>query len=117
MRILFLLLALGGIGWSEEVSPEQAREIRLKLKVGMTRAQVERAFTSDGGLAVPFKMERYILSSTFGQAKVAKVTLKFKPAGMTEELYRLGNWRVSPQKPADTLMEISRPFLEPMNMD
>lgn len=117
MRILFLLLALSGVGWGEEVSPDQDREISLKLKVGMTRAQVERAFTPDGGLAIPFKMERYFLSSTFRQAKVAKVTLKFKPEGMTEELYRLGTWRVPPQKPTDTLMEISRPFLEPMTLD
>ena len=117
MRILLLLLALSGLGWSEVVSAGQAREIKAKLKIGMTRAQVEKAFAGDGGLAVPFKMERYVLLSTMGQPRVAKVTLQFKPAGMSKEVYLLGKWVVPRQKPGDVLMNISKPYMEPMFTD
>lgn len=117
MRVLLLLLALSGAGWSEDVTAELASQVRNRIRVGMTRAQVEKAFTGDGGLAVPFKMERYILLSTMGQPKVVKVTLQFKPAGMSKEVYFLGKWVVPKQKPGDVLMDISKPYLEPMFMD
>ncbi|MBS2038350.1 hypothetical protein JST97_25425 [bacterium] len=117
MKILILLLALSGLSWSEEVSADQAREIQAKLKLGMTRAQVEKSFTGDGGLALPFKMERYILLSSLNKPKVAKVTLQFRPAGMSKEVYLLGKWAPPRQKPGDVLMQISQPFLEPMTLD
>ncbi|MFN8612473.1 MAG: hypothetical protein U0931_33345 [Vulcanimicrobiota bacterium] len=119
MRILLLLLALTASGWSEDVTPQQAGEIKTKLKIGMTRAEVEKVFSPDGGLAIPFKMERYILQSSLRQPKVAKVKLQFRPAGVSQQLYQSGKWSVPQhrQQPGDVLMDVSKPFLEPMTLD
>jgi hypothetical protein len=98
--LLFFLLALGR---AQADSP---------LKIGMTRTQVEKQAYLDGGISVPFRMERYVLKSGGSGPKVTKVRLKFKPEKMTKEVYFLGKWVIPQQQPDDVLMEISTPYLE-----
>lgn len=98
-----LLLFLLALGHARADSP---------LQVGMTRTQVENQAYADGGISVPFRMERYVLKSGQSGPKVTKVQLKFKPEGMTKEVYFLGKWVVPKQKPGDVLMEMSAPYQE-----
>lgn len=84
-----------------------------KLKNGMTRAAMEKYATADGGISIPFKYERYVVSGSKpdGQGAVLKFNLSFKPAGMSDALYYLGKWAPPKQSPEDIVMRIS-PFYQ-----
>ncbi len=89
------------------------------VRVGMTRAEVEKDLHVDGGLSTAFKSERYVVnaSGTARGGKVAKVDISFKPAGMSDEVYYLGKWVASKQSPGDVVMKVSRPYVEPPYFD
>ncbi|MBX9724071.1 MAG: hypothetical protein K2X81_21875 [Candidatus Obscuribacterales bacterium] len=89
------------------------------VKVGMTRAEVEKKLTVDGGISTSFKSERYVVkaSSTPGASKVSKVDISFKPAGMSDEVYYLGKWVAAKQSPGDVVMKVSAPYEEPPYCD
>jgi hypothetical protein len=85
-----------------------------ELKVGMTRAEVEKKVIVDGGLSSPFRYERYLVqnSSMSSDGAVVKLNLAFKPAGMSDAVYYLGKWTSPKESPKDVLMRISPPYRE-----
>lgn len=93
---------------------ERFKALIPKLKKGMTRAQVEKIVSADGGITVPFRYERYLVpnSQCGDRGEVVKVNVAFKPAGMSDAIYYLGKWVVAKQSPDDVLERISPAYLE-----
>ena len=94
--------------------PATCKAFALQARPGMTRADLEKSMGPDGGIAVPFRYERYVARGPACGAKgeVLKVNLAFKPAGMSDALYYLGKWAVPRQDPRDVLMRISPEYVE-----
>lgn len=86
----------------------------VRVKKGMRRAEVEKLVHVDGGISVPFKYERYILtdSNPGHLPEATKINIAFKPAGMSDTVYFLGKWVVGKMSPDDVVMRISPPYRE-----
>jgi hypothetical protein len=95
------------------------KQLIPNVKVGSTRAEVEKTLQPDGGLSVPFESERYMVQSPTGTetGAVLKLNLTFKPAGMSDAEYYLGKWADPSQSPQDILMRISPPYVEMPYLD
>jgi hypothetical protein len=70
-----------------------------KIKVGMTRADLLKLFTTEGGVSNR-KWRRYVHRS----CPYIKVDVEFQPVGEEKDLLA--------EKPADKIVKISQPFLE-----
>ncbi len=70
------------------------------IKVGMTRADLAKTFTTEGGISTAAR-RTYV----FRQCRFIKVDVKFEAATLAEE------------HPTDKIVEISRPYLEWSVMD
>lgn len=75
------------------------------IKVGMTRAQLTKVFTTEGGLSTR-EWRRYV----YRECRYIKVDVKFKPVG-TSKKYPHAESR------NDVITKISQPFLEWSIMD
>jgi hypothetical protein len=75
----------------------------------MTRAEVDKSLTPDGGKTIPFPYERYLIPNSVcgDKGEVVKVNLAFKPAGMSDAVYFLGKWVPPKPDPKDSLMRVS----------
>jgi hypothetical protein len=106
--VLFCILFLGAIAISQsqermagsQVEPEHTRWIAdaLKaiqtIKVGMTRADLMKLFTVEGGLST-----RSQRTYVYQQCPYIKVDIEFAPSTGEEE------------QPSDKILRISRPYL------
>lgn len=99
--------------------PEECRALALSVKVGMTRAEVEKSMSHDGGFAGPYLDDPYVFrNSACGfWGEVLKVRIAFKHAGMSDDVYRLRKWTVPPESPTDIVMRISPEFMEKPHFD
>jgi hypothetical protein len=91
---------------SESAVRESSVEEVKSIQVGMTRREVRALCHEDGGISSPFREERYILNDPPAQGpegKVLKVKVAFKPADVSEEVYR------DPNKFRKWLLEERRP--------
>jgi len=70
------------------------------VKVGATRAELLKLFTTEGGLSTPSR-RTYV----YRRCSYIKVDVKFAVSGREQEL------------PTDTIVEISRPYLARSAMD
>ena len=75
-----------------------------KLQVGMTRADVERLFVSDGGIST-----RYRQTYVFRECPHIKIDVEFSP---TE-----AEGGALPVRPTDRITVISKPYLAPPTTD
>jgi hypothetical protein len=80
----------------------------------MTRAEVDKRLTLDGGKFIPFLYERYMIPNSVcgDKGEVVKVNLAFKPTGMSSALYFQGKWTPPKADPKDSLMRVSPMYLE-----
>ena len=83
---------------------EQVLREAQKLKVGMTRADLLKTFTTEGGLSSRI-WRRYV----FQRCPYIKIDVEFAPVGP-----RVG---VGDESPRDKITKISPPFLEWSIMD
>ena len=77
------------------------KEIR-KIKIGMTRADLLKIFTTEGGLSTPFN-RTYV----YRECPYIKVDVEFEPVGR-----RNAEGRVTQEAKEDVIKKISRPYLE-----
>jgi hypothetical protein len=108
--LVITLLALGFVLTSSGQTVEQSNHVQwvanaLKdmeaIKVGMTRRELLRVFTTEGGISTPSK-RRYVYRS----CPLFKVDVEFQVgAGRAE------------QSPDDLITGISKPYLERMILD
>lgn len=99
--------------------PDKCSSFVARVKPGITRAEVEKLLTLDGGRFIPFLYERYVIpnSACGDNGEAIKVNLAFKPAGMSDAAYLLGS--SPPPKPnsKDTVVRVSPRYLERPNWD
>lgn len=106
--------------------PKQTRSVLASLNLGLTRADVERECRIDGGMAVPFHSERYILPGYFDRINFIMIDIRFRPAGVPDAVYkdpqRFQEWLFAHRKgiwisPTDIVDSISPPYLHRMDFD
>ena len=73
-----------------------------KIKVGMTRADLLKVFTTEGGLSTPFN-RTYV----YKECPYLKVDVEFEPVGRRD-----AEGRVTRETNEDVIKKISRPYLE-----
>lgn len=105
--------------------PKVARQKLAWLHVGMTRAEVEKNFTMDGGLYF-YLIPRYYVSGMAVDAKNIMLELSFQPKEMRDAVYqdekfraewlRARHWDVTGD-PQDILRSIGKPYLSPASID
>lgn len=105
--------------------PKDAREQIAALHAGMTRAELEKHFSRDGGLSQPFN-HRYILRGVAVSGTPVMVLIDFQPAGMPDSVYSDPNLRRAIDwtrahggfnNPNDVIRRISKPFLSYVSED
>lgn len=106
---------------SEGTLPNCAQKIS-SLKVGMTRGELEKLFSKDGGLMGTYKDERYVLRGCACQMnKIIKVNVSFKLSDVSDDIYNDPNffqkWYLSQagkdrEKAEDAIVSISDPYCE-----
>jgi hypothetical protein len=73
-----------------------------KIKVGMTRADLLKVFTTEGGLSTPFN-RTYV----YRECPYIKVDVEFEPVGRRDV-----EGRVTHETNEDVIKKISKPYLE-----
>ena len=73
-----------------------------KIKIGMTRADLLKVFTTEGGLSSPFS-RTYV----YRECPYIKVDVEFEPVGRRD-----AEGRVTHETNEDVIKKISRPYLE-----
>ncbi len=73
-----------------------------KIKIGMTRADLLKMFTTEGGLSTPFDRTYVYRDCTY-----IKVDIEFEPVGKRD-----AQGRVTEESNEDVIKKISRPYLE-----
>lgn len=94
--------------------PSQLIEVSLKeiqkIKVGMTRADLLKVFTTEGGLSTGLN-RTYV----YRECSYIKVDVEFEPVGRPA---RDADWRVTlVEANEDVIKKISKPYLEWMVLD
>ena len=92
------------------------------IKKGMTRKELAKLFSQDGGFMGIYKNERYVLRDCACQAdKVMKVNVSFKPSEVSDEIYndpnRFQKWALQGsgkdrQVSQDVVISVSEPYCD-----
>ena len=82
---------------------QDCQRLTSEIKIGMTRADVEKRMGHDGGIAGIYKGERlYFTGKDFtdgatGRSVICKLSIDFRPAGLSDAIYldpnRFRQWR------------------------
>jgi hypothetical protein len=119
--LILITSAIGGVGVATgqealKVKPRAANSQQTKwiakslmeiqsVKVGMTRAQLTKVFTTEGGVSSR-TWRRYV----YRECPFIKVDVEFKPVGTSKKYPHA-------QSRNDVITKISKPFLEQSIMD
>lgn len=92
------------------------------VKPGMPRRDLPKEFEVDGGLAVPFFQERYILVPCKSGDGFAKMNISFRPKEVDQATFqdpdKFRTWMDKHRKPGrlerpdDVIVKVSEPFWE-----
>jgi hypothetical protein len=103
----FILFFITATGYSQEsnslqMTTNSCADKADSVKIGMTRADVEKLFHQDGGIMGIFKDERYVLKDCNCQGhKSIKVNVSFKPFGTSDK-----------ENSKDVITKISEPYCD-----
>ena len=94
------------------------------IKEGMTREDVKKLMSQDGGIFAPYKHERYYFSGFYlPDGKVCKIDIAFRPQGMPQDVYkdpnRFAEWLRTSRRsdPTDEVVGLSKPYAQFMIAD
>ena len=105
MTFILMLLPLGifaeNVSYDADLTRKIAKIIHdsQQIKVGMTRADLLKIFTTEGGISSR-SWRRYV----YRTCPFIKVDVEFEPVGMEKDLLH--------EKESDKIVKISQPFLE-----